>query len=343
MRFIDEATIEVRAGKGGDGCLSFRREKCVPLGGPDGGDGGDGGSIYLQAVENINTLVDYRYQKNFKAPNGQPGMGKSRTGKGGDDLNISVPVGTLIYDADTNELIGDLNKNNMRLCVANGGFHGLGNERFKSSINRAPRRISKGTLGDSRRLWLELQVIADVGLLGYPNAGKSTLLSVVSNAKPKIADYPFTTLIPQLGVVRLDLRQSFVMADIPGLLEGAAAGHGLGIRFLKHLKRTRLLLHIVDLSSADAATLTHQARAIVAELKEFDVNLASQPRWLVFNKIDALNEVEIKDKIDSILTELDWQAPHFSISAVSHQGTKELCWAAMKHVEQYTMSETPSN
>ena len=329
MKFIDEALITVHAGKGGDGCLSFRREKYIPMGGPDGGDGGDGGSVYLQAVENINTLVDYRYQRSFKARNGQPGMGRSRTGKSGEDLYLKVPTGTVVYDADTNELIGDL-KENGEVCVARGGFHGLGNERFKSSTNRAPRQTTKGTIGDSRRLRLELRVIADVGLLGYPNAGKSTLLSVVSNAKPKIADYPFTTLVPQLGVVRIDSQQSFVMADIPGLLEGAATGHGLGIRFLKHLKRTKLLLHIIDLSSAEAEELARQAVAIVNELASFDQELAERPRWLVFNKIDAIASEEAEAKVAAVLQELNWQDKHYCISAVSQIGVKELCYAVMQ-------------
>ena len=334
MRFIDEAIIEVRAGKGGDGCLSFRREKYIPLGGPDGGDGGDGGGIYMQAVENINTLIDYRYKKHFKATNGQPGMGRSRTGKSAEDRYLKVPVGTIVYDADTNEMIGDLKQKNEHLCVAKGGVHGLGNERFKSSVNRAPRKITQGTLGDTRRLRLELQVIADVGLLGYPNAGKSTLLSVVSNAKPKIADYPFTTLVPQLGVVRLDTQRSFVMADIPGLLEGAACGHGLGIRFLKHLKRTRLLLHMIDLESDNADILSEQARAIVSELSQFDQELAERPRWLVFNKTDTLDEQEAQQKMKEIISNLNYTGKHFAISAVSQQGTKALCWAIMETLDR---------
>ena len=333
MKFIDESVITVHAGKGGDGCLSFRREKYIPLGGPDGGDGGDGGSVYLEAVENINTLVDFQYQRSYKAKNGQPGMGRSRTGKSAEDLYITVPVGTVVHDADTNELIGDLNTTGQTMCVAKGGMHGIGNERFKSSVNRAPRQTTKGTMGESRRLKLELRVIADVGLLGYPNAGKSTLLSVVSNAKPKIADYPFTTLIPQLGVVRLDNKQSFVMADIPGLLEGAATGHGLGIRFLKHLKRTKLLLHIIDLSSESAEEIAQQARIIVGELAEFDNQLATRPRWLVFNKVDALPEDEVNAKVAAVVKELDWQDKYFTISAVSKTGTKELCWEVMQSIE----------
>lgn len=333
MRFIDEAVIEVRAGKGGSGCLSFRREKCIPLGGPDGGDGGDGGSVYLQAVANINTLVDYRYQRCFKAKNGQPGMGRSRTGKSAEDLYIKVPVGTIAYDADTNEVIGDLQVVDSSLCVARGGVHGLGNERFKSSVNRAPRQTTLGTEGETRRLKLELRVIADVGLLGYPNAGKSTLLSVVSNAKPKIADYPFTTLIPQLGVVRLEQQQSFVMADIPGLLEGAASGYGLGIKFLKHLQRTRLLLHIIDINSDSAEVLVQQAQAIVVELAEFNPELAQRKRWLVFNKIDCLDAEQVQQKIQQVITGLDWHERYFAISAATHNGVTELCWQIMRDLD----------
>lgn len=332
MKFIDEALITVHAGNGGRGCLSFRREKFIPLGGPDGGDGGDGGNVYLETITNINTLVDFQFQRSYKAKNGQPGMGKSRTGKSADDLIINVPIGTVVYDADTNELIGDLKTDGERLCVARGGVHGIGNERFKSSINRAPRQITQGTMGESRRLKLELRVIADVGLLGYPNAGKSTLLSVISNAKPKIADYPFTTLVPQLGVIRLDNNKSFVMADIPGLLEGAASGHGLGIRFLKHLKRTKILLHMIDISSDDPESLAKQARIIVSELAEFDQQLAQSTRWLVFNKIDALAAEEINAKITAVIQELNWQDKYFAISAVSNTGTKQLCWDIMAKI-----------
>ena len=334
MKFTDEAVIDVRAGKGGDGCLSFRREKYIPKGGPDGGDGGDGGSVFLLAVENINTLVDYRYQRHFKAPNGQPGMGRSRAGKKADDCLIRVPVGTVVFDADTLEQITDLSEAGQRVCVAQGGFHGLGNERFKSSINRSPRQISMGQMGESRRLRMELRVIADVGLLGYPNAGKSTLLSVVSNAKPKIADYPFTTLIPQLGVVRVSEGESFVMADIPGLLEGAASGVGLGVRFLKHLRRTHLLLHVVDLAAgADVAESVASVHSIVAELGEFDPILQDKPRWMVFNKADALGEAEAAEHAQAILKALDWQGPSFVISAIAHQGTRELCRAVMTSLQ----------
>lgn len=331
MKFIDEAVIDVKAGNGGGGCLSFRREKYIPKGGPDGGDGGDGGSVYLKAVENINTLIDFRYKRHFKAKNGQPGMGRSRAGKKGEDCWIRVPVGTVVYDADTSEEIIDFKAPGESICVAQGGFHGLGNERFKSSINRTPRQITPGQAGESRRLRMELRLIADVGLLGYPNAGKSTLLSVVSNANPKIADYPFTTLVPQLGVVRVEADQSFVMADIPGLLEGAASGVGLGIRFLKHLKRTRLLLHVVDLSQDNnIEEVVDSVNALVAELALFDEKLASIDRWLVLNKIDSLSEEQVRLRSGALLSALDWQGPSFIISAVAQQGTQELCRSIME-------------
>lgn len=332
MKFVDEAIIQVFAGKGGDGSLSFRREKYIARGGPNGGDGGDGGSVLLKAVENINTLVDFRYQQHYRAKNGMPGMGSSRRGKSAEDLLISVPVGTLVIDADTNEVLGDLNHLGQSLCVAKAGYHGIGNERFKSSTNRSPRQTTKGSPGESRRLRLELRLIADVGLLGYPNAGKSTLLSVVSAAKPKIADYPFTTLIPQLGVVRLGPEESFVMADIPGLLEGASSGLGLGVKFLKHLKRTGLLLHVVDISDNQPIIMAQQSVAIVKELACFDQSLAEKKRWLVFNKIDTLAKTEADACIKAVIEELQWDGPVFEISAVTREGVDSLCRAVMTEV-----------
>ena len=292
MRFVDEAGIRVRAGKGGNGCLSFRREKFIPRGGPDGGDGGDGGHVYLVADEGLNTLIDFRHVRDFKAGNGENGAGRNRTGARGADCEIRVPVGTLVYAAETDELMGDLTHAGERLLVARGGFHGLGNARYKSSINRAPRRTSPGRPGEVRELRLELKLLADVGLLGAPNAGKSTLLARVSAARPKIADYPFTTLYPQLGVVRFGEHQSFVMADIPGLIEGSAQGAGLGIQFLRHLSRTRLLLHLVDIGTAEPEAALAQARSTLAELEQFSPDLAARPLWLVLNKTDLLDAGE---------------------------------------------------
>lgn len=333
MKFTDEATIEVRAGHGGHGCLSFRREKYIPKGGPDGGDGGDGGSVFIEAVENINTLIDFRYKRIYKATNGQPGMGRSRAGKKGEHCEIRVPTGSVIYDADTKELIADLSETGQRVCVAKGGFHGLGNERFKSSINRTPRQTTPGQPGESRRLKLELRLIADVGLLGYPNAGKSTFLSVISNAKPKIADYPFTTLIPQLGVVRIQTDMSFVVADIPGLLEGASQGVGLGLRFLKHLKRTRLLLHMVDISSTtDEQTLVNGIHALSQELSAYDQSLADISRWIVFNKMDALDKAQAEQLGAQVLASLSWKEKSFYISSVAKEGIEPLCYAIYEHL-----------
>jgi len=329
MKFIDEARIHIKAGKGGDGCLSFRREKFIPLGGPNGGDGGDGGSIYLEADPGLNTLVDYRYQKHFQAQNGQGGMGSDCTGKGGDDLILKVPVGTLVYNIDTDELLGDLTHAGERLLVAQGGFHGLGNTRFKSSTNRAPRQTTKGSLGEERELRLELKLLADVGLLGLPNAGKSTLISVVSAARPKIADYPFTTLHPNLGVVSLGEFKSFVIADVPGLIEGAAEGAGLGIQFLKHLERTRLLLHLVDVAPVDGSDPVEAVQKIAAELAKHSETLAEKPRWLVFNKIDQLPEEEVESTCANLIQRLEWSGPVFYISALLHEGTENLCYHVM--------------
>lgn len=330
MKFVDEAFIRVEAGDGGPGCLSFRREKFIPHGGPDGGDGGDGGSVLLEASEHINTLVDFRFKRLHKAANGMHGMGRLRTGKSGDDLIVPMPVGTLVFDADTQELIGDLITPGQRICVAQGGFHGLGNTRFKSSVNRTPRQTKPGTPGERRNLKLELKLLADVGLLGLPNAGKSTLVRVVSNATPKVADYPFTTLHPGLGVVRVDEQQSFVMADIPGLIEGASQGAGLGMQFLKHLSRCRLLLHLVDIADLGGVdAIVSNIRTIETELREFSEALSQKPRWLVFNKIDALTEDERQARSEAVVQALAWDGPVYSISAVSGQGTRELCQILM--------------
>ena len=291
MKFVDEVTIEVIAGKGGDGCLSFRRERCIPRGGPDGGDGGDGGSVFLTADRHVNTLADFRHRRRHKAENGQPGMGRLRRGKSGDDLVVSVPLGTVVYDANTDELIGDLAQQDQKLCVAQGGYHGLGNARYKSSVNRTPRQTSPGTPGETRQLRLELKLLADVGLVGLPNAGKSTLIHAVSNAKPKVADYPFTTLHPMLGVVRVDELNSFVISDIPGLIKGASEGAGLGVQFLRHLSRCRLLLHVIAITTMlpEGDDLVASFHAIENELKKFSAELAAKPRWLVLNKIDLVD------------------------------------------------------
>ncbi len=334
MKFVDEATIAVHAGKGGDGVVSFRREKYVPLGGPDGGDGGDGGSVWLVADRGINTLADFRYQRRYRATSGRPGAGRNRTGAGGDDLEVAVPAGTTVADVDTGETIGDLVEDGQRLLVARGGFGGKGNTRFKSSTNRAPRKSTPGTPGESRHLRLELKLLADVGLLGFPNAGKSTLIRAVSAARPKVADYPFTTLHPSLGVVSVGTHRSFVMADIPGLIEGAAEGAGLGIRFLKHLQRTRLLLHVIDLAPVDpAADVAADARTIVSELERFSPELAARPRWLVFNKLDLLDDATADERIAAVTAALDWEGPVHRISALSGAGTEALCRAVMNELE----------
>jgi len=334
MKFVDEARIKVAAGKGGRGCVSFRREKFVPFGGPDGGDGGDGGSVTMRSREGINTLADFRIVRTFRADNGQPGGGKDMTGRGGVDTLIDVPVGTIIRDSDTGEVLGDLAKAGMELMVARGGKGGWGNQRFKTSKNRSPRQYGPGLPGEARELELELKVIADVGLLGLPNAGKSTLISVVSAARPKIADYPFTTLHPNLGVVACGNQRSFVMADIPGLIEGAADGAGLGIRFLKHLQRTRVLLHLVDISPVDPnADPVRDARSIVAELIKFSDDLEHKPRWLVLNKSDLLPPDEAQTKAIAIAQALDYRGPAFLISGVTRSGTAELTEAVMRFLE----------
>lgn len=333
MKFIDEAIIKVEAGDGGNGCSSFRREKFIPFGGPDGGDGGDGGSIFLEANSGLNTLIDFRYQRLLRAERGQKGRGRNCTGKSGDDLIISVPVGTMAYDNETEELIGDLTVHGERLMVAKGGEHGLGNVHFKSSTNRSPERTIPGTPGEKRELRLELKVLSDVGLLGLPNAGKSTFIRAISAATPKVADYPFTTLHPYLGVVRIDIDKSFVVADIPGLIEGAAEGAGLGIQFLKHLTRTNLLLHIVDISSGDVASITENIRQIVGELDKYSEILAKKPRWLVFNKIDQLSSVEEVEHIcQQIVEKIGWEGAVFKISGLQKEGTQHLCYAIINYL-----------
>ena len=339
MKFVDEAIIDVAAGNGGGGCLSFRREKYIAKGGPDGGDGGDGGSVYLEADENLNTMVDYRFQRRFRAANGSPGQGRNCTGRSGDDLTLKVPVGTTVIDIDTNEVLGDLPEAGQCLKVAQGGFHGLGNTRFKSSINRAPRQTSPGSEGEKRRLKLELKVLADVGLLGMPNAGKSTLIRAISAAKPKVADYPFTTMVPNLGVVRVDPLRSFVVADIPGLIEGAADGAGLGIPFLKHLTRNRLLLHLVDLAPWNDESPAQHALAIVRELEAFSPLLAERPRWLVLNKADVLDEETQNERVQEVVDVLGWTGPVFVISALANTGTQALIQAIMIQLEDWRDAE----
>jgi len=334
MKFVDEATIRVLAGNGGHGCLSFRREKYVERGGPDGGDGGDGGSVYLVADPSLNTLADFRVGRKFKAESGQGGSGRNKTGKSGDDLEVRVPCGTVVHDVDTGELLCDLTDPGQRQKVADGGQGGLGNTRFKSSVNRAPRKITNGTPGEARHLQLELKVLADVGLLGMPNAGKSTLISAMSEAKPRIADYPFTTLHPNLGVVRVGQLQSFVMADIPGLIEGASQGAGLGIQFLKHLQRTRLLLHVVDIAPIDPNVApAGEVDALARELDSFSEELSEKPRWLVINKIDLLTEDDLVAARERLLEELGWCGPVFEVSAATGKGTEALGQAVIRQLE----------
>ncbi len=357
MKFIDEARIEVMAGKGGNGSASMRREKFVPRGGPDGGDGGRGGSVVAVADENINTLVEYRFVKKYIAKNGENGRGADCYGKGGDDIELRMPVGTVIVDADTGQQLADLAKHGERVVLAQGGKGGLGNIHFKSSVNRAPRQFTHGEAGEIRSLRLELKVLADVGLLGMPNAGKSTLIRSISAARPKVADYPFTTLHPNLGVVRLDENRSFVVADIPGLIEGAAEGAGLGHRFLKHLARTGLLLHVVDLAPFDEnVDPVAEAHAIVNELRKYDETLYQKPRWLVLNKLDMIPEEEQQARIDAFLTahgvdrspmesfaEYDPQRPrYFTVSALSSEGTRDLCYAIAEHLEWLKAHQQPS-
>ena len=335
MKFVDEATIEVTAGKGGNGCVSFRREKYVPRGGPDGGDGGDGGSVFLEGDDALNTMIDYRYTRRFRADNGEAGRGRNCSGKSGADLVLPVPLGTTVLDEDSGEVLGDIREAGERLLVAQGGFHGLGNTRYKSSVNRAPRQSSPGTEGESRRLKLELKVLADVGLLGLPNAGKSTFIRAVSAATPKVADYPFTTLIPSLGVVSVDAHRSFVVADIPGLIEGASEGAGLGIRFLKHLTRNRVLLHLVDVAPIDGSDPAEAACAVIRELERFSPALAARPRWLVLNKIDLLDADAIANCRERVVAALKWQGPVYEISAVAGMQTDVLCGDLMTHLEAH--------
>jgi len=334
MKFVDEASIKVHAGKGGNGCLSFRREKYIPKGGPDGGDGGDGGSVYLRGDDALNTMIDYRYARRFRADNGESGKGRNCTGRGGDDLVLPVPIGTTVLDEDTGEVLGDIREHGQDLLVAQGGFHGLGNTRFKSSVNRAPRQSTPGSSGEMRRLKLELKVLADVGLLGLPNAGKSTFIRAVSAATPKVADYPFTTLVPNLGVVKVDSYRSFVVADIPGLIEGASDGAGLGIRFLKHLTRNRILLHIVDIAPLDESDPAEAAASIVRELERFSPTLASRPRWLILNKVDLLSQEELSARRDAVLKAINWTGPVYEIAAISKDGTSALSGDLMTCIEE---------
>lgn len=335
MKFVDEAEILVEAGKGGNGCMSFLREKFIEKGGPDGGDGGDGGSVYLVADEALNTLVDFRFQPRYRAKSGEPGRGRNCTGASGNDLEVRVPVGTSVYAVDTDERMGDLLEAGQKLLVAKGGYHGLCNARFKSSTNRAPRQTSNGTPGESREILLQLKVVADVGLLGLPNAGKSTLIRAVSSATPKVADYPFTTLVPNLGVVSVGSENSFVMADIPGLIEGASEGAGLGIRFLKHLARTRVLLHLVDAAPLDQSDPAEGALAITRELENFSEALSEKERWLVLNKTDLLPDDEVEEVCAAIIDKLSWQGPVYKISAAGREGTQELCNALMQSILEH--------
>ncbi|RXJ73323.1 GTPase ObgE [Veronia nyctiphanis] len=333
MKFVDEAVIRVEAGDGGNGTVSFRREKYVPRGGPDGGDGGDGGDVYLLADENLNTLIDYRFERFHSAGRGENGRGGNCTGKRGDDLVLSVPVGTRAVDEDTGEVIADLTQHDMKIMVSKGGFHGLGNTRFKSSVNRAPRQKTMGTKGELRHLRLELLLLADVGMLGLPNAGKSTFIRSVSAAKPKVADYPFTTLVPSLGVVRVSQEKSFVVADIPGLIEGAADGAGLGIRFLKHLERCRVLLHMIDLMPVDGSDPVDNAFTIIEELQKYSEKLADKPRWLIFNKIDLMPEEEAQAEIERILEALGWDEDYYCISAINKQNIQPLTYDLMEFID----------
>ncbi len=339
MKFVDEATIKVHAGKGGNGCLSFRREKYIPKGGPDGGDGGDGGSVFLVGVDGLNTLIDFRYTRNFKAENGQQGSSAECTGRGGEHLVLQVPIGTTVLDDETGDVLGDITELGQELKIAQGGFHGLGNTRYKSSTNRAPRQTSPGQEGEVREIKLELKVLADVGLLGLPNAGKSTFIRSVSAARPKVADYPFTTLVPNLGVVGMSGDKSFVVADIPGLIEGASEGAGLGIRFLKHLTRTRLLLHLVDMMPYDNSTAGENAQVIEQELAKFSPTLAEGDRWLILNKVDLLPEDEVDARCQEVVDHLNWQGPVFRISGLASQGTKALCAAIMDYIDGHREEE----
>lgn len=333
MRFVDETKIRVIAGDGGNGVVSFRREKFIPRGGPDGGDGGDGGSVFLIGSHDLNTLSDFRTIRTYTAKQGTKGSGRNMTGKKGDDLFVEVPNGTLVYDENTEELIGDITRHGQALLVAQGGFHGLGNTRYRSSVNRTPRQCSEGSAGERRELRLELKVLADVGLLGLPNAGKSTLIRAVSHATPKVANYPFTTLHPNLGVVDVGAGQSFVIADIPGLIEGAAEGAGLGIQFLKHLSRTRILLHIIDIAPFDQTDPVESAHTILHELEKFNPDMLNEPRWLVLNKTDLLPDNEAEAVCDDIIQRMDWKGPSYRVSAASKSGTQALVFDIMSYLE----------
>lgn len=339
MKFVDEARIKVIAGDGGNGALSFRREKYIPRGGPDGGDGGDGGDVYLVGDSNINTLVDFRHIRTYTAERGSNGSGANCTGRGGSDKLIPVPVGTVATDRETGEIVADILDGEQKDLVARGGKHGLGNARFKSSTNRAPRKTTNGTRGERRELMLELKLLADVGLLGYPNAGKSSLIRKVSAAKPRVADYPFTTLHPNLGVVSIEAHRSFVMADIPGLIEGASEGQGLGIRFLRHLSRTGLLLHIIDLAPFDEHDPAQAAIALYNELSKFGAGLTDKPRWLVFNKMDLMPEDDWHTKVTETLEALEWQGPWYGVSAMDGRGTQKLCADIMGYLEAQQQNE----
>ena len=339
MKFVDEATIKVFAGNGGSGCLSFRREKFIPKGGPDGGDGGDGGSVFLEAKTELNTLIDFRYTRSFKAENGSQGSGSDCTGSKGDDLYISVPVGTIVTVTETGEIIGDLTFPEQKLLVAKGGFHGLGNTRFKSSRNRTPRQTTPGKEGESREIKLELSLLADVGLLGLPNSGKSTLVQTVSAARPKVADYPFTTMVPNLGVVRLDSERSFVIADIPGVIKGASDGAGLGMRFLKHLTRTKLILHLVDISPLDGSSPKHAVGEIERELEKFSPTLATEYRWLVVNKADLLSNDEHERVLKELIADLQWKGRSFLISGATGLGMELLCNSIYSHIDNLREKE----
>lgn len=344
MKLVDEADILVKAGDGGNGCVSFRREKFIPKGGPDGGDGGNGGSVWLVADENLNTLVDFRHQRRFQAQRGEDGMGRQMYGRGGEDIDIRVPVGTVVMNLATDEEIGDLVRHGQRLKVAEGGRGGLGNMHFKSSTNRTPRQSTPGTPGDERELRLELKLLADVGLLGFPNAGKSTFIRAVSAATPRVADYPFTTLYPNLGVVSVARDQSFVVADIPGLIEGAAEGAGLGITFLKHVQRTRVLLHLVDVAPFEldrdpVEVVVDEVRTIERELARFDPALLDKPRWLLLNKIDLLPEDERAARVEAVVAALGWTAPVHVISAIGKEGTWEVCLGLMEALDALRAQE----
>lgn len=340
MKFVDEAVISIAAGKGGNGSASFRREKYIQYGGPDGGDGGRGGSVFLEGSSGLNTLVDFRHVRRYKAENGQGGSGANKTGRSGEDIVIRVPLGTIIIENETGEQIGEVTEHGKRLLVAQGGRGGLGNVHFKSSTNRAPRRTVPGSPGEERELQMELKVLADIGLLGFPNAGKSTLISTVSAARPKVADYPFTTLYPNLGVVRIDTERSFVIADIPGLIEGAAEGTGLGIQFLKHLQRTRLLLHLVDLAPlALDVSPVDQVRQLELEMEKFDPGLMEKPRWLIFSKADLLPPEEARQRAEEAVAELGWGGPWMLISSVTQSGTEDLMQQVSAELERMVDEE----